>query len=113
MSTNTLFKIPDELPQDAEFLEVLAAGDGLRIERIISHGHTTPEGQWYDQETDEWVVLLQGEAILEWEDGEPTRLVPGSAVFIAARQRHRVTSTSSDPPCIWLAVHGPMTPAKM
>ena len=108
--TDNLFELPDELPSDDEFLEVLAAGEGLRIERIISHGHTTPKGQWYDQKTDEWVLLLQGEATLEWGDGEVTRLEAGDAVFIAAHRRHRVASTTSDPPCIWLAVHGKMKP---
>lgn len=112
MPTDTLFKLPEGLPNDDEFFEVLASGDGLRIERIISHGHTTPAGEWYDQDTDEWVVLLQGEATLEWEHGEPTRLSAGSAVFIAAHQRHRVTATTSDPPCVWLAVHGQMNPVE-
>lgn len=106
----SFFDIPEALPQDEEFFETLASGEGLRIERIISHGHTTAEGQWYDQALDEWVVLLRGEATLEWEDGTQTQLGAGSAVFIAAHQRHRVVATSSDPPCVWLAVHGTMSP---
>ncbi|RDV36500.1 cupin domain-containing protein [Bradymonadaceae bacterium TMQ3] len=107
-----LFEIPDTLPQEDEFFETLASGKGLRIERIISHGHKTPEGRWYDQELDEWVVLLGGEATLEWEDGTQSKLEAGSAVFIAAHQRHRVVATSSDSPCVWLAVHGRMKPSE-
>ncbi len=105
-----LFDIPAELPGDDEFFETLAGGDDLRIERIISHGHTTPEGQWYDQAMDEWVVLLQGEATLQWEDGRSTELAAGDAVFIAAHRRHRVVRTTRQPPCVWLAVHGHLKP---
>ncbi|RAL22420.1 cupin [Lujinxingia litoralis] len=105
------FDIPDALPRNDEFFETLALGEGLRVERIISHGHRTPEGAWYDQELDEWVLLMQGEATLEWEDGTQTQLVAGSAVFIEAHRRHRVVATSSEPPCVWLAVHGKMKPA--
>jgi cupin 2 domain-containing protein len=98
--------MPAELPGDDEFFEVLARGEDVRVERIISHGHTTPDGEWYDQEDGEWVVLLQGEATLLWEDGSTTELGAGEAVFIEAHRRHRVVRTSSEPPCIWLAVHG-------
>jgi cupin 2 domain-containing protein len=103
-----IFDIPDDLPRDDEFLEILASGEHLRIERIISHGQTTPEGDWYDQEDDEWVGLLQGEATLEWDDGETTQLAAGDAIFIEAHRCHRVVHTTSEPPCVWLAVHGAM-----
>ncbi len=106
--TTDLFAIPDGLPGDDEFFEVLARGEGVRVERIISHGHTTPEGEWYDQDEDEWVVLLQGEATLEWADKSTTELSAGDAVYIAAHRRHRVVFTSAEPPCVWLAVHGSM-----
>lgn len=80
---------------------------GILIERIISTGQTTPENEWYDQEKDEWVVLLQGKATLLFDEaeGEVLELKGGEAVFIAARRKHRVIFTSSEPPCIWLAVH--------
>lgn len=104
--TVNVFAIPDALPGADEFFEVLARGEDVRVERIISHGHTTPDGEWYDQEDDEWVVLLQGEATLEWEDGARSGLGAGDAVFIEAHRRHRVVRTSSEPPCVWLAVHG-------
>jgi cupin 2 domain-containing protein len=107
MTKYNLFDIPADLPED-EFFERLAHGPSVRIERIISHGHTTPEGQWYDQPEAEWVVLLQGEATLAFDDGSQTELGAGDAVFIEAHRRHRVVRTTSKPPCVWLAVHGEM-----
>ncbi len=101
-----VFHIPDNLPQENEFFEELVNGNEVRVERIISHGHTTPEGEWYDQDTDEWVVLLQGESTLEWRDGSQIQLAAGDALFIPAHCRHRVSSTTENPPCIWLAIHG-------
>jgi cupin 2 domain-containing protein len=95
-----------QLPTHAEeFFEVLAAGNSLKIERIISTGQTTPEGEWYDQAQDEWVILLQGNATIEYENGATQALTPGDYVFIPAHQKHRVSYTSTEPPCIWLAVH--------
>jgi cupin 2 domain-containing protein len=100
-----LFKLPAPLPP-TELFEPLATGNGLLIERIISSGQQTPPNTWFDQPQAEWVVLLQGEAELGYEDGTSLRLKPGDYVLIPARQRHRVEYTSTDPACIWLAVHG-------
>ena len=76
-----------------------------RIERIVSYGQATPEDKPYDQNHDEWVLLLRGAARL-WLEGEPERtLRPGDHVFIPARCRHRVTWTAYDEPTVWLAVH--------
>ena len=111
MTVPNLFKLPDNLP-DAEISEPLVSDQGLvsdrgvLIERIISSGQVTPQGEWYDQDRDEWVVLLQGEAVLTYADGRTLALRPGDHVLIPARERHRVDRTSTDPPCIWLAVHG-------
>ena len=98
-----------------EFVEVLAAGpspDEARVERIVSHGHVSPEGFWFDQDQQEWAAVLQGEAELEFEDGpngrrESLRLLAGDWVLIPAHARHRVTYTSADPPCVWAAVFLP------
>ncbi len=106
MQKGKFFKVPDHLPREDEFFETLAAGEDVRIERIISHGHRTPADDWYDQETDEWVVLLQGEATLEWEDQTKTELEAGDWLLIPAGRKHRVSFTTQEPPCIWLAVHG-------
>ncbi len=102
-----LFDFQDPLPDDEEFTELLRSED-LRIERIVSSGQTTPAGQWYDQDEDEWVALIQGEAVLEYEHGEHLRLSAGDHVLLPAHRRHRVAYTSAQPPCIWIAVFGKM-----
>lgn len=109
---HNIFDIPADLRVDEEFFETLASAEGLRIERIISHGQTTPKGQWYDQGEDEWVILLQGEASLQWEDGSQSRLSAGDWVFIPAHRRHRVSNTTEKPPCVWLAIHITTTTSK-
>ncbi len=86
-----------------QFVELLSR-PGLRIERIVSTGHASPPGFWYDQPQAEWVLVLQGEARLAFEDEpEPRRLQAGDFVDIAPRRRHRVESTAT--PTVWLAVH--------
>lgn len=99
-----VFRLPDRLPPE-ELVERLAGGDDVRVERIVSAGQISPPGEWLEQERDEWVVLLQGEAELAFEDGSRARLGPGDHVLIPAGERHRVEWTREDPPCIWLAVH--------
>ena len=106
MRTNNLFaELPDGLPE--ELVEVLAEGEGsLRIERIISRGHASPDGFWYDQESVEWVLLLQGSAQLRFEDeAEVVELRAGDWLEIPAHRRHRVEETSDAEPTVWLAVH--------
>ncbi len=100
-----LFDQPANLPAD-EYFEALTANPHCRIERIISTGQTTPAGEWYDQAQDEWVVLLQGEAELAYDNGERRYLKAGDYLLIPAHQRHRVEFTTTDPCCIWLAIHG-------
>lgn len=89
-----------------EVFETIAESGDVKIERIISTGQTTPEGEWYDQDRDEWVILLKGTAMLEVEGAAPVTLNPGDYLMLPAHCRHRVTQTSVDPECIWLAVHG-------
>ena len=101
-----LFRLPEKLPQ-TEWLEVLEKRAGVRIERIISTGQSSPLGFWYDQTEDEWVALLQGTATLEWADGSLQELAPGDQLLIPAGKKHRVAMTSVEPPCIWLAVFLP------
>ena len=98
-----LFDLPYPLPDDEDFTELLRSKH-LRIERIVSSGQTTPAGKWYDQDEDEWVALIQGEAVLEYENGEQQRLSAGDHAVLPAHCRHRVAYTSANPPCIWLAV---------
>ncbi|RNE94363.1 cupin domain-containing protein [Marichromatium sp. AB32] len=89
-------------PVEGERFETLFARPGARIERIVSSA--TPEPVDYDQPHDEWVCLLQGEAVL-WIDGERVRLRAGDYRLIPAQTPHRVESTSTEPACVWLAVH--------
>ena len=103
-----IFNLPSSLP-NKELFESIVSNDNILIERIISTGQTTPLGKWYDQDKDEWVILLQGEAILSYEDGSQIKLSSGDYLFIPAHQKHRVEYTSIEPPCIWLAVHGDLS----
>jgi cupin 2 domain-containing protein len=90
-----------------EFLP-LAANGTTRIERIVSTGQASPPGFWYDQEEDEFVLLVAGRAVLAIaERSEPLVLEPGDWVNLPARCRHRVEWTSAEPPTIWLAVFSP------
>lgn len=96
-----------EMPSKSadESLETLVASSAIKIERIVSQGHASSAGFWYDQPQAEWVAVLSGEAILTI-DGEPPRhLHPGDWLLIPPNVRHRVESTSAAEPTIWLAVH--------
>ncbi len=89
-----------------EQVEVLSQSAGVRIERIVSGGQSSPPGFWYDQPRDEWVAVLSGRARIEIEGRtSPIELGPGDWLEIPARQRHRVVQTSLDEPTLWLAVH--------
>ena len=102
---SNLFRDPGLAPDGEERFEALLRGpDGLLVERIVSHGQVTPEGAWFDQDLDEWVLVLEGEAVLGFEDGSSVRLARGDWHFLPRAKRHRVDHTST--PCIWLAVHG-------
>ena len=102
--TNLFADLPSHLP-DELFTTLLDAAN-VRIERIISHGHASPEGFWYDQDLHEWVVILKGAARLRFEDDEqPVEMMPGDFVNIPAHKKHRVEWTTPDEPTIWLAVH--------
>ena len=100
---SSLFSVPAGLPRPEEFSEILARSGEIIVERIISHGHTTSPGIWFDQEKDEWVALLQGEAGLTFSDGTELRMHAGDWALIPAHRRHRVVETTTDPPCIWIA----------
>jgi cupin 2 domain-containing protein len=100
---NLFSEIPADLPE--ELLQTLLSTPGVRIERIVSQGHSSPEGFWYDQETDEWVLLLAGATRLTFEGEEPIELLPGAFLNIPAHRRHRVEWTDPTQPTIWLAIH--------
>jgi cupin 2 domain-containing protein len=89
-----------------ETFETLFSGTSVRAEKIISKGHVTEPGKWYDQHMDEWVILLQGKASLEFENNCIMDLKAGDFILIPSGKKHRVAFTSKKPTCIWLAVHG-------
>ena len=101
----------DSLPNredspDEQFRE-LASNGSTRIERIVSRGHSSPpNGKWYDQDHEEWVIVIQGAAVLEFEAGpDAIELGPGDHVSIPAHARHRVAWTDPETETVWLAVH--------
>ena len=91
--------------RDEEVTTLLEAG-GVRLVRIVSTGQATPEGVWYDQDDNEWVVVLRGSAGLRVEGEDDVRVLsPGDYVDIPAGLRHRVEWTDADEPTVWLALH--------
>jgi cupin 2 domain-containing protein len=98
---NLFTELPSNLPD--ELIDKLIDAPDVRIERIVSTGHASPPGFWYDQVESEWVVVLRGEAVLEFED-ETQMLKPGDYILIPPHRRHRVNSTSLTEPTVWLAV---------
>jgi len=99
---NFFHDLPEHLPE--ELFQTLLATDQVRIERIVSRGHTSPDGFWYNQDHHEWVLVLRGAARLRVEE-QIMELGPGDFLNLAAHQRHRVEWTTPDEPTIWLAVH--------
>ena len=98
-------------PLADELTESLHQGRGIRIERIVSTGQVTPEGQWYDQDGDEWVLLVAGATRLLIEgEARERELAAGDWLLLPAHCRHRVTWTETGPPTIWLAIH--LSPAE-
>jgi GNAT superfamily N-acetyltransferase len=89
---------------EAEQVTLLAVGGGTRVERIVSRGHASPLGLWYDQDEDEWVMLVAGAARLEIEGSGEVELQPGSWIDLPRHRRHRVAWTDPERDTIWLAV---------
>lgn len=101
---NIFADIPKEIPQ--EIFEHIVNTNIIKIERIISHGHTSPENYWYDQSHNEWVLLLQGQAKILFAATEQLIIIkPGDYINIPAHQKHRVEWTDPNEPTIWLAIH--------
>jgi cupin 2 domain-containing protein len=89
---------------DVEAFDEIVRSNAVRIERILSKGHTSPETGWYDQEENEWVIVLQGSARLLFADGYEAVLNPGDHITIAAHEKHKVNWTNPDEITVWLAV---------
>ena len=102
--THIFADIPEHLPE--ELFECIFKQDNIVIERIVSKGHITPSGQWYNQTSNEWIILLQGQATLLFEKNQQlVNLNPGDYLLIPAHVRHRVKWTLPDFNTIWLAIH--------
>ncbi|MCG5077380.1 cupin domain-containing protein [Paraburkholderia tagetis] len=106
IASGNLYAGIESAARDERF-ERLVAQAGVLIERIVSTGQASPEGFWYDDPRDEWVVLLTGAAELEFEGqgGARQRMHPGDYVHIPAHCRHRVAWTDTTAPTVWLAVY--------
>jgi cupin 2 domain-containing protein len=101
MTSNLFANLPKDLPE--EFFETILESQNLRIERIVSLGQSSPEGFWYDQNENEWVILLKGAARLTVGD-KTIDLAPGDFINLLAHTKHRVEWTKPDEPTVWLAV---------
>ena len=100
---NLLASVPSQLPD--ELSETLIEGTNVRVERIVSRGHSSPEGFWYDQDESEWVLVVSGRARLRFEDlADPVEMGSGDFLEIAAHRRHRVDWTDPDQDTVWLAI---------
>ncbi len=109
-SSGNLFAPLPDAAADEHFTPLLAR-PGLRVERIVSHGQASPPDFWFDQDEDEWVVLLAGSALLRFADeAAPRRLLPGDFLSIAAHRRHRVEATAAAEATVWLAIHASAPP---
>jgi len=93
-----------DFSENKEISTILAEGKNVRIERIVSTGQITASDFWYDQTENEFVTVLQGEAKILFDNGIEQHLVQGDYLTIPAHCRHKVTYTSIEPACIWLAV---------
>lgn len=102
--TNIFASIPDVLPE--ELFTSLLKRDNVHIERIVSQGHSSPLDQWYDQAWDEWLMVLEGQAVLVYEqDLFRISMMAGDTVLIPAHTKHRVEWTAANIHTVWLAVH--------
>lgn len=104
MKIKNIFKnIPASITN--ELFEEIDSTNNIKVERIVSDGHNSPENFWYDQEMNELIFLLQGSAVIEYENGDKIKLMPGDYVKISAHEKHRVAETSHTEKTIWLAIH--------
>ena len=97
----------DSIPTDlsSEIFDDLVSSDTVKIERIISKGQTSPDFGWYDQEQNEWVIIIAGSAIIGFDDKPSVTLKAGDYLNIPAHQKHKVAWTDPDVETVWLAVH--------
>jgi cupin 2 domain-containing protein len=103
MTQNIFNNISEIIPE--EIIDTIIESDSIKIERIISKGHSSPENFWYDQDKSEWIIILKGNAAIEFEDKNIFELRKGDYLNIPAHQKHRVNRTDPQKETIWLAVY--------
>lgn len=101
--TNIFEQLPDA--STAEVFEQIIEEGNFRIERITSKGQSSPDSVWQDQPQHEWVLLLEGEAIVSFAEGHDHQLSKGGFINIPAGTKHRVKWTHPELDTVWLAVH--------
>ncbi len=101
---NIFAQYPEKLSE--ELIEEITSGASFKLKRIVSKGHATPQGEWYDQEREEWVILLKGNADIRIDGkSEVVSLKPGDYIHLPAHKKHRVERTEPDTETVWLALH--------
>ncbi len=100
---NIFDSIPDAF--ENEIVDCLVQSKQLKIERIVSKGHTSPASGWYNQQLDEWVIVIQGEAVIAFDNGSEVMLKAGDHLSIPAFTKHRVKWTDPMQDTVWIAVH--------
>ncbi len=96
-------KVPTN--SEEELFESIYNYSNVLIERIVSTGQVTPDGIWLEEDFDEWVILLQGNSKIKFDEGKTIELEKGDYIVIPANTKHKVIYTSTIPYCIWLAIH--------
>jgi cupin 2 domain-containing protein len=101
---NIFENIPDHIPE--ELFQKILQTENFKVERIVSKGHSSKDDHWYDQEENEWVILLKGSAGLLFEGHEKALVLrPGDYINIPSHTKHRVEWTDPDMVTVWLAIH--------
>ncbi|MCJ2376338.1 cupin domain-containing protein [Vibrio sp. ZSDZ34] len=100
--SNLLKHLPVDMTDES--FEDIVFSDSVRIERIVSQGHTSPNEGWYDQDENEWVMVIKGAGEITFEDGNVSLLGEGDHILIPAHVKHKVSHTPHDKKTIWLAV---------
>lgn len=99
---NIFDDIPENLPE--EIFQDIIKTDTIRIERILSHGHSSPESGWYDQTQNEWVIVLAGQGVIEFADGRVVTLAQGDHLNIKSGEKYKVLGTCEKQVTVWLAM---------
>ena len=100
--SNIFSDIPRDVP--TELFEDIIKTEKLRVERIVSKGQASPENFWYDQDENEWVIVLSGYGVIEFKTSDTVTLKPGDYLNIKAHEQHRVQATAADETTVWLAI---------